>query len=190
MNLIVRGAFRKRQPNFALHHSVFTIHLKKIFLLSAFTFLLAACSFNPNVQGKGDSSIQGQWQQDSLPGQSKLLTYSLSAFRFDCDSFYITVNTVSKVNYGTDSCMNRGRWTEYIKGKYRRINDSLYLKGFYYTANGKLKEQADCFGYGVYEQLYTVSAQTDSVLMLKGPSLVVPLQLRLQKRTVCVPKPL
>ncbi|RVU01369.1 fumarate hydratase [Mucilaginibacter limnophilus] len=159
-----------------------------IFLL--FAFGLSSCSFNPSVQGKGEVYLQGEWKQDSLPGQKQLLTYSLSDFKFTCDSFYIKVNTVSRVNYGADSCMNRGRWTEYIRGTYRQVKDTLQLRGFFYNADGTLKRENTCFRSGVFEEQYTVKKQADSILNLSTSSSVLPLTLRLTHRISCVPKPL
>jgi hypothetical protein len=37
---------------------------------------LASCSFNPNLQGKGEVYIQGEWRQDSSALQQKLVTFS------------------------------------------------------------------------------------------------------------------
>ncbi len=89
------------------------------FYLLALTFLLSAfsgCSFNPSLQGNGESYLQGEWKQDSIAKQKQLLTYSLYNFKFNCDSVFIQINTFSKVNSGMDSCMNAGHWSEYIRG--------------------------------------------------------------------------
>ena len=34
---------------------------------------LCGCWFNPNMQGKGEVYLQGEWQQDSVAGQKQLL---------------------------------------------------------------------------------------------------------------------
>src|ERR1700679_3466919 len=108
------------------------------FLLSAFC-LLTACSLNPNMQGQGENYLQGEWQQDPTPVQKQLVTYSLYHFTFTCDSVYIKQQTFSKVNYGSDTCMNNGHWTEYIRGTYTQRHDTLYLKGVFCNADHSLK---------------------------------------------------
>jgi len=90
--------------------------MQKPFYFLAICLLFSACSFNPPIQGRGEDYIQGEWQQDSIPMQKKLLSYSLYNFKFSCDSFYVKVNSFSKVNSGADTCMNAGHWTEYIRG--------------------------------------------------------------------------
>ena len=61
-------------------------NLSSLFCLSAFTFLMAfcflllafsSCKSNPNMQTPGEGYLQGEWQQDSVPGQKALVTYSL-----------------------------------------------------------------------------------------------------------------
>ena len=166
------------------------LNIKKAFYLLPFAFYLSSCSFNPPVQGKGEAYLQGEWEQDSLAGEKQLVTYSAQYFKFDCDSFYITINTVSQINYGADTCMNTGRWTEYIKGPYQQQNDTLHLKGFFCNADKSLKEQNTCFRTGVYEEFFNVKKQSDSLLQLSGASSVTTINVRLIKRTTCRPKPL
>src|SRR6187402_2171909 len=110
------------------------------FLLLAFGLLTAACSFNPNMQGKGEEYLQGEWQQDSTPVQKQLLSHSVYSFKFTCDSFFVQQQTYSKVNNGTDSCMNSGHWAEYIRGTYTQQHDTLHLKGYFSNANYTLKK--------------------------------------------------
>src|ERR1700712_5462709 len=98
-----------------------------IFLLT--TLFFGSCWMNPDTQKLGIKDLQGEWQQDSMPMQKKLLTYSLYHFKFTCDSFFVSIKTFSKVNYGADSCMKAGHWKEYTKGNYGERNDSLFLKG-------------------------------------------------------------
>ncbi len=159
--------------------------------LLALAFLLASgCSMNPNLQGRGADYLQGEWQQDSIPGKEKLITYSSSNFKFDCDSFYLAISSVSKVNNGADSCMNEGRWTEYVRGTYQQQGDTVLLHGFFYDAKGKLKEANTCFRHGPYNELFNVTNKSDSALTFSSTSVVLPIKLRLIKRTSCTPKPL
>src|ERR1700710_1837451 len=93
------------------------------FYLSAFTLIVAlgvpSCSPNANLQGKGEVWLQGEWQQESVPMQNKLMEYSLYHITFSCDSFYMQIKSFSKVNSGADTCMRSGQWTEYVKGAYQ-----------------------------------------------------------------------
>ncbi len=160
------------------------------FRLLALSLLLTSCSFNPAIQGNGEAYLQGEWKEDSIAAEKQLVTYSLHQFKFECDSFFVTIITTSKVNYGADTCMNRGRWTEYIKGRYQQKADTLHLKGFYCNADKSLKELNTCFHSGVYEEFFSVTKGSDSLLKFSSSSAVVPLNLKLVKRTVCTPKAL
>jgi hypothetical protein len=159
------------------------------FLLPA-VFFLSACSMNPNTQGPGESYVQGEWQQDSTSVQKQLVTYSLYDFKFTCDSFFIKQHTYSKVNYGSDTCMNRGRWTEYMRGTYVQQHDTLHLKGVFCNADYSLKVESGCFRMGVYEDSFKVNKKTDSLVQFSGTSSVIPINLRLIKKLTCHVKPL
>ena|ERR1700761_2179280 len=160
------------------------------FYLLAFTLLLSACSMNPNMQGPGEGYLQGEWQQDSTSVQKQLVTYSLYHFKFTCDSFFIKQQTYSKVNYGADTCMNKGHWTEYIRGTYTQQHDTLHLKGVFANPDYTIKVEGDCFRIGVYEEYYRINKKTDSLLQFSGTSSVIPLNMRLIKRLTCHIKPL
>ena len=160
------------------------------FLLCAFCLLTAACSFNPNMQGQGESFLQGEWQQDSTSVQKQLLSYSLYKFKFTCDSFFVTQQTFSKVDNGVDSCASHGRWTEYMRGTYAQQNDTLRLKGFFCDSTFNLKKYGGCFRSGPYEEIYKVNKKADSVLQLTGTSSVIPLNIYRTKKSTCVAKPL
>jgi hypothetical protein len=173
---------------FAFHLSPFTLIAALCFSLSAFS--LTSCSLNPGLQGKGENYIQGQWQQDSTAVQQKLVTASRYRMKFDCDSFYISISNYSKVNYGSDTCMHTGRWTEYIRGTYAQKNDTLFLKGQFCNANFTIKNNPDCLRIGTYEEFFKVSEKNDSLIQLSGTASVIPINLHLIKRTSCTQKPL
>jgi hypothetical protein len=158
--------------------------------LSAFTLLLAACSLNPSVQGKGQDYLQGEWKQDSVPMQRQLLRYSLFKFKFTCDSVYMQIESHAKVNTGMDSCMNKGQWKEYVRGTYQQRNDTLHIKGNFCNADFTLKKQAGCFPSGPYEETFIVSKKAASTVQFVSTSNVIPVNLHLIKRTTCVPKPI
>ncbi len=160
------------------------------FYLLAFTLFICSCSMNPDTQKSGVKELQGEWQQDSVPMQKKLLTYSLYHLRFSCDSFFVAIKTVSKVNYGTDSCMRNGQWTEYTRGNYGQRNDTLLLKGQFCNADYTIKDNTGCFRSGNYEEEFKITKLTDSVIQLSSTSGVIPINARLIKRTTCYVKPL
>jgi hypothetical protein len=163
------------------------------FYLLPFALIAALCSgcwFNPNTQGKGEVYLQGEWQQDSIPNQKQLLEYPIYHLKFNCDSFFVQINTFSKVNNGPDSCMRSGHWSEYIKGTYLQKNDTLHLKGQFCNANYTLKDEGGCFRSGIYQELFKVSKKTDSVIQFSSTSSVLPIKAHLIKRTTCNPKPL
>ncbi len=168
------------------------------FRLSAFTFLVAfafimvcsSCWMNPNTQTPGQSYLQGEWQQDSVPGQKQLLTYSLYHFRFTCDSFFVSIKSFSKVNYGADSCMKGGHWMEYTRGHYEQRNDTLFLKGQFCNPDYTIKEDPGCFRIGVYEEFFKITKKTDSLVQFSSTTGVIPIDARLIKRNTCTIKPL
>lgn len=172
---------------------LFTFRLLPFPSLKAFCFLLLAfcssCSLNPNMQRHGQAALQGEWQQDTSAIQQKLVTSSSYHIRFDCDSFFVQINNISKVNYGADTCMRSGHWSEYIKGNYAQKNDTLYLKGLFCNPDFSFKENTDCFRTGLYKEFFRIT-QKDSIIQLSGTSSVIPIQLHLIKRTSCTPKPL
>ncbi|MCS3732892.1 fumarate hydratase [Mucilaginibacter dorajii] len=182
---------------FSFHLSAFSFQPSafslKAFYLFAFCFLLLAfgsCTMNPDYQKPGIKYLQGEWKQDSVPAQKRLVTYSLYDLKFSCDSFFMKVSTVSKVNYGADTCMGSGHWAEYIKGTYTQKQDTLHLKGEFCTANGGYKDEKTCFRYGDYEEFFKVKQIKDSLIQFTSTSNVIPINARLVKRTNCIPKPL
>jgi len=162
---------------------------------SAFTFLLLAfglssCWLNPDTQKPGVKELQGEWQQEVSPVQKQLLTYSLYHFRFSCDSFFVSIKTFSKVNYGADSCMKNGQWTEYTRGVYGQRNDTLFLKGQFCNPDYTIKDNPNCFRIGNYEEVFKIKRVKDSLLRLSSTSAVVPLDVHLIKSATCKVKPL
>jgi len=194
---------------FDLRHFFFTKALslklsafrsKKAFRLLPFAFHLtgivfcliaaASCSRNPDMQEPGDSKLQGEWRQDSVPAQKSLVTYSLYDIKFSCDSFLLKISTVSKVNYGADTCMSKGHWAEYVRGTYSQRQDTLHIKGQFCNADGSYKNEQGCFRFGDYEEYFKVHHTGDSLIRFVSTSNVIPINAHLIKRTSCIPKPL
>jgi hypothetical protein len=158
------------------------------FLLYAFS--LSSCSRNASFQGKGEASLQGEWRQDSVPVEKKLTEYSLYDLKFSCDSFFIRINTFSKVNNGADTCTRSGHWTEYVKGTYEQKRDTLHVRGNFCNADYSIKEEGGCFRAGIYEENFILKKKGDSVLEFAGASSLIPIEAHLIKHTTCTPKPL
>jgi hypothetical protein len=160
------------------------------FYLLAFALLTVACKFNPDTQTPGENYLQGEWQQDSVTMQRQLVTYSLYNLKFNCDSFFVQMKTFSKANIGADSCTRNGKWTEYAKGVYEQKNDTLHVRGLFCNADYSYKDPTGCFRSGVYEETFTVTKKTDSVIQFNPTSSVIPFNAQLIKRNTCNPKPL
>jgi hypothetical protein len=164
------------------------------FLLFAFTLIIAwgltSCKSNPNFQGKGEVYLQGEWQQDPIPDQKQLVEYSIYHFKFSCDSFFVQIQSFSKVNNGPDTCMRSGHWSEYVRGSYQQRNDTLHLRGQFCNANYSLKQEGGCFRSGIYEDLFKISKKTDSLIQFSSISNVIPINAHLIKHYTCNPKPL
>lgn len=163
---------------------------------SAFCFLLlalslTACKFNPDLQKPGEAALQGEWQQDTLAVNKKLLNYSLYHFRFSCDSFFVSIKSFSKANGGyPDSCVKNGQWGEYAKGTYRQRHDTLQLRGLFCNSDFSYKNEGGCFRSGNYAEVFTLRKKTDSVIQFFPTTSVIPFDGRLIKRNTCIPKPL
>jgi hypothetical protein len=152
--------------------------------------LCPGCTTNANLQGNGEVYLQGEWRQDTVPKEKQLLEYSIYHFRFSCDSFFVQINSFSKVNSGADTCMNLGKWSEYIRGSYQQRRDTLHLRGQFCNADYSLKQEGGCFRSGIYEEFFKVSKKTDSLVQFSSTSNVIPINAHLIRRTTCNPKPL
>ncbi|MEB0280772.1 MULTISPECIES: fumarate hydratase [unclassified Mucilaginibacter] len=159
-------------------------------LLTANCLLQTACHFNPDMQTPGESYLQGEWQQDSVTMQKQLVSYSLYNLKFNCDSFFVAIKTISKANTGADSCTKNGQWTEYVKGVYEQRNDTLHVRGLFCNADYSYKDPSGCFRSGVYEERFKIIKKTDSLVQFNPTSSVIAINTRLVKRNSCIPKPL
>lgn len=158
-----------------------------------FLILLAAffgCQRLPNIQGRGNVELQGEWAQDSsLAISKKLLNYNLHQFKFTCDSFYVTITTHATANYYSDSCFNNGVWDEYAKGVYAIVKDTLVLEGTYTKENFKQKVSG-CFNIGQYRQNFLIKSTEKKRLVLENIGNHMEAILDLTKPIICVPKSL
>lgn len=151
--------------------------------------LFSACSRLPNIQGKGEVFLQGVWNQDSIANASKLLNYTQHHFKISCDSFYVDLTTISKVNYYADSCFNNGVWKEYAKGTYAVKGDTLLLSGTFTKDNYKQKVTG-CYRTGRYLSSFKIKSWTKNSLMLESLNDQRECSLVLKQEIVCVPKEL
>lgn len=165
---------------------------KRIYLLLfTFSFLLlyAACSRLPNVQGKGEALLQGEWNQDSIANADQLLNYTQHHFKITCDSFYVDLTTYSKVNYYEDSCFNKGVWKEHAKGTYVVKGDTLILTGTFTKANYKQKVSG-CYRNGRYLSNFKIKSSNSANLVLESLNDHKECTLVLKEKITCVPKEL
>ncbi|MCO5948843.1 fumarate hydratase [Mucilaginibacter flavidus] len=165
----------------------FAFYLLPLALLMA---LGSACTFNPDKQKPGQSWVQGEWRQDSVPAQKRLVSYSLYDLKFSCDSFFVTIHSFSKVSTGADTCTGSGKWIEYWKGTYEQRHDTLRMKGEFCKADKSVKDETTCLRFGDYEEYFKITKTTDSLVQFASITNVIPINARLIKRTSCVPKPL
>ena len=163
-----------------------------VFYFLVFTLILgfASCHINPNMQTPGQDYLQGEWQQDSIPRQKQLVSYSLYHLRFSCDSFFVSISSFSKVNTGPDSCMKSGHWVEYCRGTYSQSSDTLHLKGQFCNADMSLKDDKGCFRSGDYEDFFKISKSSDTTIQFASTISVIPINAHLIKKTSCILKPL
>lgn len=160
------------------------------FLLSTFPFLLIfSCTRLPNVQGEGETFMQGVWNQDSLGVQTQLQNYTQYHFKFTCDSFYVDFTTHAKINYYNEECFNGGLWKEYAKGTYQVRNDSLFLVGDFTKENYKQKISG-CYRIGRYVNGFKMLSKSDNKIELLNAKDGTELILNLKERINCVPQPL
>lgn len=160
------------------------------FLLFTFNFLLVfSCSRLPNVQGKGETFLQGIWDQDSIANKEKLQSYTQHQFKFTCDSFYVDFTTHSKVNYYEADCFNNGVWKEHAKGVYQVRNDTLILVGDFTKENYKQKISG-CYRNGRYMSNFKVKSWNAEQLELENLSDQTAIKLKLKEKITCVPKAL
>ena len=129
--------------------------LKKAFRLSPFAFglIIASCTMNPDKQTPGEGYLQGEWKQDSVPAQKSLVTYSLYDIKFSCDSFLLKISTVSKVNYGADTCMSKGHWDEYIRGTYWQRRTRSTLRGSFAMPMAHIKMSRVVSGLAIMKNI-------------------------------------
>lgn len=123
-----------------------------LFLVAA---LLGSCSTNVSSRTKGNSSLQGIWQETLSPEKRnpENLEYSKYEFRFSCDSLYIITEIHSKYNYEDAHCLNHGTWKEYQKAGYSLKDDSLFLEGVYTKPNFKMKISG-CYHNGNFHDVF------------------------------------
>ncbi len=162
--------------------------IKKSLFLTVFVItVLCSCKFKPNIQQPGEPFLQGIWQQDDNVNDGQLLTLEKRRFTFTCDSFYLLINTTSKVDLFGNSCFNKGKWQEYVKGTYVLQRDTLKLKGAYVSEKYRLKT-SPCYRNGNYEENFILTKKEPSkAVFSKLPNAMV-INFSLQKKLKCNPK--
>jgi hypothetical protein len=158
-------------------------------LLALGLLSLGSCKFNPNLQGEGDATLQGIWEEGTVAYANERLQYSKHKFHFTCDSVYITINTFAKVNNYPDSCFNNGRWTEYAKGTYQTRNDTLLIRATFTWSNFKQKISG-CYRNGQFLPAYVIRKNNADTLILDGIQDHLPITMIMKEKVICNPQPL
>lgn len=158
-----------------------------LFFIMGMLLLFGSCKFNSEMQTEGASYLQGEWKQDSIPNQHQMLQYTLTDFRFTCDSIYARMYVHAKTKQITDSCYNNGSWVEYAKGLYVVRGDSVIVDGIYVKENGKQKVSG-CYRQGQYLPRFKVAFHSKDSLVLENKYDQRPIILRKTKDVICVPQ--
>jgi hypothetical protein len=161
------------------------INHKSGILFAVFLLSLQACSFNEQVPSTGDAFLQGSWTEDSIPLKNQLVNYEQYQFKFTCDSFYLQINTQSKVNLYGGECYNSDSWSEYVKGTYTVVADTLKLNGAFVTQDYKYKPENSCYRFGKFEYDFLMQKKHQDTLQIKSKLQTLPHLLVLKKRTPC-----
>ena len=165
---------------------IFNFGVLAVFLPFLF---MTSCSRLPDIQGKGETFLQGVWNQDSVANKEQLQNYTQHKFKFTCDSFYVDFTTHSKVNYYEEECFNNGLWKEYAKGTYQVRNDTLILVGDFTKPNYKQKVSG-CYRNGRYITSFKVKTWSAEELALESLSDQTEVKLNLKEKITCVQKAL
>ncbi|WP_333866263.1 fumarate hydratase [Sphingobacterium sp.] len=150
-------------------------------------FFFTACKFNSDMQSEGAPFLQGEWVQDSIPGQQQMMQYTLTDFKFTCDSVYATMHVNNKVQTIPDSCYKNGSWTEHAKGIYVLRGDSIIVDGIYTKENGKQKISG-CYLSGQYIPRFKVVYHAADSVVLESRLDQRQIILRKTKDITCVPQ--
>lgn len=149
---------------------------------------LYACSFNNKVPQTGLTYLQGSWIEDSVKNQSQLVNYENYKFRFTCDSFYLNIESFSKVNLDGGECYNQNNWQEYVKGTYTSNKDTLHLNGAFVTENFKYKPEGSCYRFGKFEEDFLMKQVNEDTLEIRSTLSAIVHQLILTQKTTCNPE--
>ncbi len=163
----------------------FQFSLMKYFLFLFSIILISACSFNQAVQHNGADFLQGTWNEDTVENKTQLANYEQHNFKFNCDSFYLQINSFSKVNLDGGECYNANGWKEYVKGYYHIKGDTLKFDGNFVNQEYKYKAEGSCYRSGKFFDEFIIQQQGDSIVNLKSTTTGLRHQLKLKEKSVC-----
>ena len=149
------------------------------------TLLLYSCSFNKAKYSTGVDFLQGKWNEDSVMNKESLVSYQQYQFSFSCDSFYLKVETLSKVNLEGGSCFNKKHWNEFAKGNYRISKDTLKFEGNFVSEEYKYKPEGSCYRSGKYLEDFILNSDNENIVILKSLQTGLYHQLILKQRGSC-----
>ncbi len=147
--------------------------------------LLTSCSFNPKTVNYGDSSLQGDWEEEKVLHEDKRVSYERYKLRFTCDSFYMDIHNFSKVNHDAGECYKDNNWHEYVKGIYTITGDTLKLKGAFVNEHYRYKPEGSCYRFGNYRENLLLRKKGTDTLVIKNNISPLPHVLVLKNKLEC-----
>jgi len=165
--------------------------MKNVFLTLCFLLLLSsACTFNKKEQASGVDYFQGKWSEDTVENKAQLVSYQQHDFKFTCDSFYLQIKSYAKVNLNGGVCYDKNSWTEYTKGYYQLVGDTLKLEGNFVSDKYKFKPEGSCYRVGKYQENFVVvnKGKLLDLLLIKSLQTNLVHQLKRTEKGVCIIK--
>ncbi len=138
------------------------------FFLIIATLLLCGCSFNQTKYSAGEDFLQGKRSEDSVLNKAQLVSYQQYQFSFNCDSFYLKVETFSKVNLQGGPCFDKKHWNEFAKGYYHLVKDTLKFEGNFVNEDYKYKAEGSCYRTGKYLEEFIINNDNKDIITLKS----------------------
>ena len=167
--------------------SIFSLLKAYLLPLAGMLLIFGSCQRRSDIQGRGAEYLQGVWEQDSIPHQDQMLSYTLHSFKITCDSVYTTMDVHSTVQRMSDSCYQNGNWKEYAKAVYVVRGDSMIVEGVYTKENGKQK-LSGCYKQGQYLPRFKIAKYSKDSLILENRFDQRPIVLHKKQDITCVPK--
>ncbi len=159
-------------------------------MIPVLILLLSSCFQNSPYQGKGLTSLQGSWVEDTtvLKTTPARTFYTRYHFKFTCDSVYMVLRTHAGQDHFASPCYNHGNYSEYVKATYVKSHDSLVFTGVFTHPNFKMKVSG-CYRSGNIRYWFLAQPQTSpDRLVLRNTGQHGTIYLRRESTCTCVPR--